>query len=322
MKVLFSDQDYPDLAIERAVFDDAGIELVLGDHALTEDAVIAAAADCSAILLQYAPITARVLDALPNIGLVSRIGAGFDTIDTKACADRGVWVSNSPDYGIGEVATHALAMALSLIRHLPFYDRDVKAGTWHFESGGPVRRCSEMTFGIVGLGRIGKRMAHISRDLFKRVIAADPYLIDGDFPAYVERATIGQLFETCDVISLHTPLNDETRGMIDASLFARMRPGGYLVNTSRGAVIDIAALVEALQAGRFDGVGLDVLPEEPIAADHPLAMHPRVLLSPHAAFYSVESERDLRRKAARNIVTWMRTGRPDYVVVGGTRRPP
>ena len=118
MKVLFSDQDYPDLTIERSVFDEAGIELVVGKSALTEDALIAAAKGCSAILLQYAPITGRVLDALPGIGLVSRIGAGFDTVDTKACGERGVWVANSPDYGIGEVSTHALAMALSLIRHL------------------------------------------------------------------------------------------------------------------------------------------------------------------------------------------------------------
>ena len=321
MKALFSDQDYPDLGIERAVFDEAGIELVLADHALSEDAVIAAGRGCSAILLQYAPITGRVLDALPEVGLVSRIGAGFDTVDTAACAERGVWVANSPDYGIGEVSTHALAMALSLIRHLPFYDRDVRAGTWHYESAGPVRRCSDLTLGIVGLGRIGKRMAHISHNLFRRVVASDPYLTDGDFPAYVERATLEEVFEQADVVSLHTPLNDATRGMINARLFDRVRPGSYLVNTSRGAVIDIGALVDALNARRFDGVGIDVLPDEPMAPGHPLAKHPRVLFSPHAAFYSVESERDLRRKAARNIVTWARTGKPDYIVVRGTKRP-
>jgi len=321
MKILLSDHDYADLNLERATFEAAGIELVDGGRAQTEDAVIAAGRGCSAILLQYAPITGRVLDALPEIGLVSRIGAGYDTVDTKACAERGVWVSNSPDYGVGEVATHALAMALALIRHLPFYDRDVHAGIWHFESPGKVRRCSDMTIGIVGLGRIGKRMAHISRNLFKRVIACDPYLIDGDFPAYVERASLDEVFTQSDVVSLHTLLNDETRGMIDGRLLRLMRPGGYLVNTSRGAVVNIDDLVAVLGEGRFDGVGLDVLPQEPIALDHPLARHPRVVLSPHAAFYSVESERDLRRKAARNIVTWKQTGRPDYVVITGTRRP-
>ena len=322
MKILLTDHDYADLSLERGTLAAAGIELVDGKRALTEESVIDAGRGCAALLLQYAPITARVLDALPEVGLVSRIGAGFDTVDTKACAERGVWVSNSPDYGVGEVATHALAMTLALIRHLPFYDRDIRAGTWHFESAGKIRRCSDMTLGIVGLGRIGKRMAYLSRNLFRRVIACDPYLIDGDFPAYVDRVGLDAAFEQSDVISLHTLLNDETRGMVDGRLLSLMRPGGYLVNTSRGGVVDVVSLVAALESGHLDGVGIDVLPQEPIAPDHPLARHPRVILSPHAAFYSVESERDLRRKSAQNIVTWARTGRPDYVVVTGAKRPP
>jgi D-3-phosphoglycerate dehydrogenase len=231
-------------------------------------------------------------------------------------------VANSPDYGVGEVATHALAMALALIRHLPFYDRDVKSGTWHFESTGKIRRCSDMTLGIVGLGRIGKRMAHISRNLFKRVIACDPYLIDGDYPAYVERATLDTLFAESDVVSLHTLLNNETRGMVDGRLLSKMKHDAYLVNTSRGAVVNVEDLVKELGSGRLDGVGIDVMPEEPIAADHPLARHRRVILTPHAAFYSVEAERDLRRKSAQNIATWAHTGRPDYIVVRGTKHPP
>ena len=322
MKVLVTDQDYVDLNLERGVFDAAGIEMVLADHAVKEDAVIAAGAGCSAILLQYAQITDRVLSALPQVGLVTRIGAGYDTVDTDACARHGVWVANAPDYGVGEVATHALAMALALVRHLPFYDRDIKAGNWHYESAGKVRRCADLTLGIVGLGRIGKRMAYLSRNVFKRVIACDPWLIDGDYPAYVERVALEALFEQSDVVSLHTLLNDETRGMIDARLLSKMRPGGYLVNTSRGAVVNADDLVAAVYADHFDGVGIDVMPEEPVAADHPLALHRRVILTPHAAFYSVESERDLRRKAAQNIATWARTGRPDCVVVEGCRRPP
>ena len=322
MKVLVTDQDYVDLTLEREVFDSAGIEMVLAEHALTEDAVIAAGAGCAAILLQYAPITDRVLTALPHVGLVTRIGAGYDTVDTDACARHGVWVANSPDYGVGEVATHALALALALIRHVAFYDRDIRAGNWHYESAGKVRRCSDMTLGIVGLGRIGKRMAYLSRNVFRRVIACDPHLIDGDFPAYVERSALDDLFAQSDVVSLHTLLNNETRGLIDARLLAKMPQGGYLVNTSRGGVVNADDLVAAVYAGHFDGVGIDVMPQEPVTADHPLARHPRVLLTPHAAFYSVESERDLRRKAAQNIATWARTGRPDYVVVQGSKRPP
>jgi D-3-phosphoglycerate dehydrogenase len=221
---------------------------------------------------------------------------------------------------MGEVATHALAMALALVRHLPWYDRDVRAGTWHFESAGKLERCSEMTLGIVGLGRIGKRMAHVSRNAFKRVLAFDPYLIDGDFPAYVDRAwSLEELVESSDVVTLHVPLTEETRGMIDRRVLERMRPGGFLVNTARGAVVRVDDLVEVLRSGRLGGAALDVLPVEPVPAGHPLLAHPRVLLTPHSAFYSVEAERELRRKAAQNLATFARTGRPDYVVVRGTR---
>ena len=320
-KVLYSDHNYPDIALERELLGAAGVELVVGD-CRTEDDVIEAGRDCAAILLQYAPITERVVAALPRLGLVSRMGAGFDTVDTDACARHGVWVANSPDYGVGEVATHALAFALALLRNIVAYDRDVRSGRWHYLSSGPLARVSEMTLGIVGLGRIGKRMAHVSRNVVKRVVACDPYIIDGDFPAYVERRTLERVFAESDVVSLHVPLTAETRGMVDAKLLAGVKRGLVLVNTSRGAVVDVEAALAALDAGTVGGLGLDVLPVEPIPAGSPLLAHPRVVLSPHAAFFSVEAERELRSKAARNVVTWLATGRPDYVVGVGTRRPP
>ena len=317
-RVLFTDQDYQDISLERNLFNAAGVELVVR-NCRTEDELIAAGKDFDAFLIQYAPINDRVLDALPRLGIVSRIGAGFDTVDTAACERHGVWVANSPDYGVGEVSTHALSLALALIRNVVAYHRDIQAGKWHYLSSGPIRRASEMTLGIVGLGRIGKRMAHISRNVFKRVIAFDPYLIDGDFPAYVERSELADLFAQSDVVSLHTPLNDETRGMIDARVLGRMRPGSFLVNTARGAVVNIDDLLSAVDSGILAGAGLDVLPVEPVA-DSRLLGHPKLILTPHAAFFSLQSEVELRRKAAQNIVTWVRTGRPDYVVAKGTRR--
>ena len=320
-KVLYADFDYPDIDLERKLFAAAGIELLTA-QCKTPAEVRVAAADCAGILSQYAPVTEEVVAASPRLGIVSRIGAGFDNIDTAACTRHGVWVANSPDYGIGEVATHALALALALVRNVVAYDRDIHAGQWSYLSSGTLRRPAEMTLGIVGLGRIGKRMAHVSRNVFKRVTAFDPYIIDGDFPAYVERAPdLGGLFAASDVVSLHVPLNVETRGMIRADVLARMRPGSYLVNTARGAVVEIGDLLAALEGGILAGAGLDVLPVEPIPAGDPLLGHPKVILTPHAAFFSVQSEVDLRRKAARNIVTWLATGRPDYVVVQGTRQP-
>ncbi len=319
-KVLFADNDFPDLELEQKLFAAAGVELASA-QCKSEDDVIAAARDCAGILLQYAPITERVVSSLPKLGIVSRIGAGFDTVDTGACARHGVWVANSPDYGVGEVATHALALALALVRNVVAYHRDIHAGKWHFLSSGTLRRVSDMTLGIVGLGRIGKRMAHIGRNVFGHVVACDPYIIDGDFPAYVERRELMALFAHSDVVSLHVPLNADTRGMIGRDVFAAAKPGAFLVNTARGAVVDIDAALAALDAGRLAGMGLDVLPIEPVAADSRLLGHPRVILTPHAAFYSIEAERELRRKAAQNVVTWLSTGRPTYVVTPGTRRP-
>lgn len=318
LKILFADHDFPDIDLERRVFDAADIEMIVA-QCKSEQAVIDAAQDCRAILLQYAPITERVVEALPQLGVVSRIGAGFDTVDVEACSHHGVWVANSPDYGVGEVATHALALALASVRHIVHYDRDVHAGRWHYLSAGEIRRASEMTLGIVGLGRIGKRMAHVSRNVFKHVVACDSYLIDGDFPAYVQRAGLHEVFAASDVVSLHVPLTAETRGMIDAQVLRVMKPGGYLVNTARGAVVVIDDAMAALADGTLAGLALDVLPQEPVPLDSPLLRDPRVILTPHAAFFSVQAERELRRKAAQNIVTWIATGRPDYVIAQGTR---
>ena len=314
LKVLITDYDYSDVQIEQDLYREAGIE-VASRQCRTEEDVIRAAEGCFGLLVQYAPINTKVFTACPEIRIVSRIGAGVDNIDTADAKRHGVWVANSPDYGIGEVATHALAMTLSLLRHLPWYDRDVRQGTWNHSSSGKLRRVSNLTLGILGLGRIGKRMAYLSRNCFKRVIACDPYIIDGDFPAYVERVSLEQLFSQSDAISLHVPLTQETRGIVNASLFKLMKPGGHLVNTSRGAVVNIDDLLEALNAGRVEGAALDVLPVEPPPAEYPLLQHPRVILTPHTAFYSAESQIELRRKAAQNLVDWARQGCPTYVVV-------
>lgn len=316
MKVLITDYDFPDLELEQSLYQAAGIQVVTA-QCRSEDDVIQASAGCEGLLVQYAPVSGKVFAARPEIRIVSRFGAGYDTIDTAEAKARGVWVANSPDYGVGEVATHALAMMLALLRHIAFYDRDVKAGKWHFTSSGKLQRVSNMTLGILGLGRIGKRMAHIARDCFKNVIACDPYIIDGDFPAYVERVKIHDLFSRSDAISLHVPLTAETRGIVGRELLQIMKPGSVLVNTARGPLVDIDALLDALETQHLQGAALDVLPTEPPEPSSRIVQHPRVLISPHAAFYSVPAEKELRRKAAQNLIDWAVTGRPSYVVVEG-----
>lgn len=317
MNVLITDFDFPDVELELKLFREAGLNVITA-QCKTEEDLIAAGKDVDAFLLQYAPANKKVFDALPNLKIVSRYGAGFDTINTDDAQACGVWVGNSPDYGVHEVASHALAMAMNLIRHLSFYDRDIRAGKWHYLTPGVLQRPSSMTVGVLGLGRIGKRFAHIARETFGKVIACDPHLMAYDFPPYVERVDMETLFSTADVISVHTPLNDETRCIVNAKVLNLMKPGSYLVNTARGGIVDVDDALAALDAGKLGGLALDVLPQEP-PGDHPLVQHPRTVLTPHAAFFSREAEIELRRKAAQNIVTFAKTGKPDYIVVKGAR---
>jgi D-3-phosphoglycerate dehydrogenase / 2-oxoglutarate reductase len=316
LKVLITDFNYPDVELERRILEDAGLELDTAQCRSEED-VIEAGQGVSAMLTQYAKITARVMAELPELRMVGRYGVGYDIVDVEAARERGVWVANVPDYGTEEVAVHALSMALSLLRHLPLYDRDVKAGRWHSASTGPLYRLKNSTLGVVGLGRIGGTFARRASPWFGRTLGCDPYLEDDAWLEGVERASLEEVFSESLVVSLHPPLTDETREFIDRGLLERMQDGSYLVNTARGGLVVMDDLLWALEEGPLAGAGLDVLPQEPPPQDHPLLSNPNVILTPHAAFYSVEAEEEVRRKAAQNVVAWAREGRPLYPVVEG-----
>lgn len=316
MKVLVTDTEYSSLDLEAGVLAAAGHELVVASCRTAED-VIAAGAGVDAVLVQYAPITAAVFEALPQLGLVSRYGVGVDAVDTEAAREHGVWVCNVPDYGTTEVALHAVALLLALLRNLAGHDREVRAGHWDYHLGGELRRPSSLTLGVVGLGRIGRLTAERAAPWFGAVVGYDPYLPDSAWPAVFERVDLPEVFTRSSAVTLHLPLTDETRGLVGLDLLGRMPPGSYLVNTSRGGLVDLDALLDALQSGRLAGAALDVLPQEPPPSDHPLLTHPRALITPHVAWYSAEAEVELRRKAAQNIVDWARTGRPTYAVVEG-----
>nr|MBA3478452.1 C-terminal binding protein [Lautropia sp.] len=213
MKVLFTDHDMLDVSLEKQIFADAGIDLRIA-QCRTEAEVIREGKGCRAMLIQYAPLNARVFEALPELRLCARIGAGYDTIDAVDAARYGVWVANSPDYGVGEVSLHALALMLAVIRNIVRFDNHIHAGNWHYSSGGGIPRAQDMTVGILGLGRIGKRFAHYAQPIFKSIIAHDPNLIEGDFPQYVRKVGIDELFETADAVSLHCLLDGGTRGLV------------------------------------------------------------------------------------------------------------
>jgi D-3-phosphoglycerate dehydrogenase len=316
LKVLITDFNYPDVELERGILECAGLEL-LEAHCRTEEDVIEAGQEVSALLTQYAPITARVLAELPELRMVGRYGVGYDIVDVEAARERGVWVANVPDYGTEEVAVHALSMVLALLRHLPLYTRDVKEGRWHPASTGPLFRLKNLTLGVVGLGRIGGTLARRAEPWFGRTLGCDPYLEEDAWPEGVERTNLEEVFSESLVVSLHPPLTQETQGFIDRELLGRMLEGGYLVNTARGGLVVMDDLLWALEEGPLAGAALDVLPQEPPPADHPLLKKPNVILTPHAAFYSLEAQEEVRRKAALNVVSWAEEGRPLYPVVEG-----
>jgi D-3-phosphoglycerate dehydrogenase len=316
MKALVTDAEYSSLDIEAGVLAAAGHELRVAACKTAED-VVEAGAGVDAMLVQYAPITAAVFEALPQLRLVSRYGVGVDAVDTQAAQRHRVWVCNVPDYGTTEVALHAVAMLLALLRNLAGHDRAVRSGHWDYHLGGELRRPSSLTLGVVGLGRIGRMAAERAAPWFGAVVGYDPYLPDSAWPEGFERADLPEVFARSSAVTLHLPLTDATHGFVGLDLLERMPTGSYLVNTSRGGLVDLDALLDALESGRLAGVALDVLPQEPPPNDHPLLTHPRALITPHVAWYSEEAEVELRRKAAQNIVDWAQTGRPTYAVIEG-----
>jgi lactate dehydrogenase-like 2-hydroxyacid dehydrogenase len=255
------------------------------------------------------------LERLPRCRTIVRAGVGFDNIDLRAAGEMGIPVCNVPDYGTTDVADHAIAMMLDLTRGVSSYDRLLRAdprGNWRFDAPPAITRLRGRTFGAVGLGRIGTAAARRARAFDMEVVFYDPYLPMGTELALGFRRlpSLGALMAEADVVSLHAPLTPETRGMIDAAALSAAKPGQVLVNTARGPMIDLDALHAAMRESRVKAAGLDVIPEEPTDATHPLLaawradeewIRDRLLLSPHAAFYSPDSIVDLRRKSAEVV---------------------
>jgi phosphoglycerate dehydrogenase-like enzyme len=291
---------------------DAGFD-VRTAVARTPGEVAAAAQGAAALLTGDAPVTDSVLAAIPELRIVATVTAGIDQVDVEAARERGVWVANVPDAYTEEVAVHALAMMLAVLRQLPRYDRHVRDGGWDPMEGTWPARPSELTLGIVGLGHIGARLATLARPLFGRLLGHDPV---SAAPVSMEAVGLDRLLSESDVVSLHTPMTPHTRGLIGHAELGRMRPGALLVNVSRGGLVDEAALLHALDGGHLAGACLDVLAEEP-PGDSPLLHHPAVLLSPHAAFLSARSAREGVVRQVANVAAWARDGRPLSVVVEG-----
>lgn len=268
----------------------AGVELRIAPLD-TPAAVAEATAGADGVLVVTNPLPRELIEAFaPSVRIIGRAGVGLDAIDLDAARERGIGVFHTPDYCVDEVATHTLALALAMNRKLVQGDAVVRADWSDWRALAPVLPLAEQTVGIVGVGRIGQAVAARFAPFVRELLAYDPWS-DAELPGVRRVGELGELLAGSDVVSLHLPLTDDTRAMIDAPALARMKPSALLVNVSRGGLIDEAALAQALHDGALAGAGLDVLGTEPPLADHPLLNAPNVLLSPHFAWYSTGSEK-------------------------------
>jgi len=306
--IVVAPHHFPDLERERALAGEFGIDLVATPDVETFRSAIADAA--VVMITPYAKLTAEDFPRMRNCLAVVRYGIGYDNIDVAAATRAGIPVSIVPGTASEEVASHAVAMGLALVRRLPAGDTAIRAGGWAGTIGYDTPPISRLDVGLVGLGRIGRRVAEMYEALGARVRAHDPFTTVTDVAA----ATLDEVLESSDVVSLHVPLSDATRGLISTDVLSRMRPGAIVVNVSRGGLVDEVALAGALASGHIAGAGLDTFSVEPLPEDHPLRTAPNTILTPHAAWRSNQSIGALQAGAVERVRLVL-TGQPLIDVV-------
>jgi D-3-phosphoglycerate dehydrogenase / 2-oxoglutarate reductase len=313
-KVLVTDHVFADLETERAILEPHDAELVLADST-DEDALVEAAGDADAILVCFAKLPEAVVAAAADGGcrIISRYGIGYDNIDIDAATERGLLVTYVPDYCLDEVADHSLALMLALARGVHHAALAVREGEWAVPHGA-VHRLRGRRLAVIGVGGVGVRVAERARAFGIETVGVDPYVEDwSKIPA--ERAeSFEDAVAEADFVSLHVPLTPESHHLVDADAIAGMQRAPIIVNTARGPLVDADAAVEALDSGALGGVALDVTEDEPPAPDHPLRSHPRAVLTPHMAFYSVEAQAELQRRAAEEVARALAGEPPDRAV--------
>jgi len=303
-RVVLTDHPWPGSDVEEAICSAAGYELVDCQGSGGPEEVRRLAQGAVGILTNWFPVTASLIEACPQLRVVTRLGVGVDNIDLDAAESRGVVVTRVPDYCVEEVSDHAVAMVLDWARGVSFFDREVRAG--RFDPGArALRRVRDLVVGIWGAGRNGTATGR------KLACFGCQVLVDDRHPgrAPFTSVPLSELLSRSDVVSVHLPLTAETRGIVGKEALAAMRPGSLLVNTGRGALVDVDALAAALDAGRPGSAALDVLPDEP-AVPPALAGREDVLITPHVAFSSVESVAEVRRRATEDLVRVLQGAEP------------
>jgi D-3-phosphoglycerate dehydrogenase len=305
-------------ASERVIWEKLGATIKFAT-CNTEDEIIEACQDGDILVYVglYTPFTERVLSQQPKCRLIARYGIGMDSVDLEAATQYGIVVANAAEFCVPEVADHTAAMILALARRIVFLDRFVRQGRWEGAAVqvGPIIRLSEQTVGFVGFGRIGRQTARNLMNTFGTLLAYDPFVTQEQADALrVTMVSFDELLERSDYVSVHTPLLPQTRGLINAEVLAKMKPTAYLINTSRGPVVDQDALIAALQAKQIAGAALDVFDPEPLAEDSPLREIENVILTPHTAAVSVQAGVDVRAAVAENVSNVIQGYLPRYIL--------
>jgi D-3-phosphoglycerate dehydrogenase len=302
-KVAVTDHLFSSLDDERELFRRMDAELAVG-QCRGEEETIALARDADAILNTYAPMTAKVIQALEKCRVIVRFGIGVDNVAVDAATQRGIMVCNTTDYCIDEVADQAMAFLLACTRGLFPSARIAREAAWDFTRMPRLARIRGQTLGLLGVGRIGSAVAARAKGFGLRIVGYDPYLSDEAARQIgVQLVDLDTLLKESDFVSIHLPLNSETVGMFGEAALGKMKPTAFLINVARGKIVNQAALCRALQQGKIAGAALDVLETEPPKPNDPILRLDNVILTPHSAWYSEQSRMDMRRRAVGQVVS-------------------
>ena len=314
-KIVIIDSNLGTIDLERSIACRYGFEIDKPKQCKTEEDVISVVKNADAIVVQYAPVTRKVLEVAPNLKVVSEYGVGVDSIDIAACTEKGIAVCNVPDYSFQEVSDQAIALTLALDRGIVVLDKQIRSGNYGLAAVKPLHRIAGRIFGVVGLGRIARAAAQKARGIGYSVIGTDIAFQPGTTTDDgIPVVTFDELLAQSDVVSVHVPLMAATKHLINAAVLSKMKSTAILINTARGGVVDTDALIDALKNNKIRGAGLDVFETEPLPANHTLTALDNVVLTPHAGYYSEESLYELKTRPVQNAADVLAGKLPQNII--------
>lgn len=315
MKVVITDYWYETLENERRILSALDGLVLETHHCKDEQALCGLVEDADAVIVQFAPITRRVIGCMKRCKVIVRYAIGVDNIDLDAATQKGIYVANVPDYSIDEVSNHAIALMMALAKKLMPLAASVKQGKWDYTVTKPLYRMRGQTLGLVGFGRIPCMVAEKMRGFGLKILAYDPYVKPETARKLgVELVSLEALLESADYVSVHCPLTKDTYHLLGEAEFHRMKPSAILINTARGPIVEEKALVAALRQGEIAAAGLDVLEQEPVCPDSPLLQMDNVIVTPHNAWYSEDAVTTLQCSVAEEVVRVLTGNAPKHLV--------